>query len=273
MANGGPSSRRPASFPRVSDVKKPVQVAAPLEQSILRGDFRAGERIPTELELAEQMNVSRTVIRDAAKILTTKGLLEVRQGKGTLVAAPTSAAYTDTIDRLLARSTCTKGDAYHAPGVLARHLAPVLAQNATEEDFDEIDRAAAALEATVASNDWKAAEQAHVDFHLAFIKGVQMPALEVLLAPIQQVLLLTTYPPSLDDARLWYLEEHHTVARVARTRDATALQDAVDAHYAFIDNPAYQEIKGQPLARAHPLPDSMTAASATKREATEEPGR
>jgi GntR family transcriptional regulator, transcriptional repressor for pyruvate dehydrogenase complex len=246
--------RPPARFPRLWDAKKPVQVAALLEESILRGDFRPGERIPTEMELAEQMNVSRTVVRDAAKILTTKGLLEVHQGRGTLVAAPTADAYADTIDLLLARSTCTVGDAYQARAVLDRQLAPVVAQNATDEDFDELYRAASELDAGVARSDWKAAEQAHVDFHLAFIKGVQMPALEVLLAPIHKVLLLTNDPPSLDDARLWYIEEHYGVARAARTRDPEALQAAIDAHYSFIDDPAFQEIKGTPLARVRPFP-------------------
>lgn len=242
-----PRDRAPIFSP-LSEEKKPMQAAALLEQSILRGEFRPGERIPTELELAAQMDVSRTVIRDAARILTTKGLLEVRQGSGTVVAAPTSAVYVDTIDLLLARSACTVADAYEARAVLDRQLAPVVVRNATEEDLDDLEQAAVELENAVSAKKWKRAETAHLDFHLAFLRGVHLPALEVLLAPIQQVLL--THPPSFGDPSHWYIKEHHEVAQAARTRDLEVLEAAVDRHYAFVGHAAFHELKELPLGRA-----------------------
>jgi DNA-binding FadR family transcriptional regulator len=256
-------ARRAPSFASLSDEKKPMQVADALEQSILRGDFRPGERIPTELELAAQMEVSRTVIRDAARILATKGLLEVRQGSGTVVASPTSAAYADTIDLLLARSACTIADAYEARAVLDRQLASVVVRNATEADLDDLERAAVELEEAVAARNWKAAETAHVDFHVAYLSSLHLPVLEVLLVPIQQVLL--TDPPRFGDASHWYTEEHHDVARAARTRDQKTLEDAVDRHYAFIGHDAFHEFKELPLGRASIRRKRGRAARAKRR--------
>jgi GntR family transcriptional regulator len=59
----------------------------------LRGKIEAGElpdnptdpRLPTEIELMEEYNTSRNTVRDAIKLLTTRGLVETRPGQGTFV--------------------------------------------------------------------------------------------------------------------------------------------------------------------------------------------
>lgn len=47
--------------------------------------FSAGDKLPNELELAEELNVSRTTLREAVRILVAYGVLEIQRGKGTYV--------------------------------------------------------------------------------------------------------------------------------------------------------------------------------------------
>lgn len=61
------------------------QVAIQIEKRILAGELRSGDRLPTERELAEQFQVSRTGVREAMKILAQKGLVDMRPGRGTIV--------------------------------------------------------------------------------------------------------------------------------------------------------------------------------------------
>lgn len=61
------------------------QIADQLAQLIKRGDFRAGERLPAERELAEQLGVSRPSVREALIALEVEGLVEVRGGSGVYV--------------------------------------------------------------------------------------------------------------------------------------------------------------------------------------------
>ena len=64
-----------------------VKIANQFEKKILEEQkYQPGEKLPTERELAEEMNVSRTSVREAVKILSAKGVLEVRRGVGTFVA-------------------------------------------------------------------------------------------------------------------------------------------------------------------------------------------
>ncbi len=60
------------------------QVALSLEGDFAQGKYPPGARFPTEMVLAEQYGVSRTVVREAVKILQAKGFVETRQGSGTV---------------------------------------------------------------------------------------------------------------------------------------------------------------------------------------------
>ena len=51
------------------------KVAVTIKEAIIRGEIKPGETLPTEPELAQQFNVSRSVIRDAARILMAWGLI------------------------------------------------------------------------------------------------------------------------------------------------------------------------------------------------------
>jgi DNA-binding FadR family transcriptional regulator len=52
---------------------------------IQEGQYRAGDRLPTERELAEQLGVGRTSVREGLRFLEKLGVLEIRQGMGTVV--------------------------------------------------------------------------------------------------------------------------------------------------------------------------------------------
>ena len=56
-----------------------------LTEAIVSGELKPGDRIPTEMELAEQMGVARNSIREAVKILVYIGVLEIRRADGTFV--------------------------------------------------------------------------------------------------------------------------------------------------------------------------------------------
>src|SRR4029077_17203772 len=56
--------------------------------SIVRGDIAAGEALPSEMQICEMMDVSRTVVREVIRTLTGKGLVESRPKSGTRVRPP-----------------------------------------------------------------------------------------------------------------------------------------------------------------------------------------
>jgi len=61
------------------------QIADDLRAKIESGEIAQGSQLPTEIELMDQYNASRNTVRDAIKLLITRGLVETRPGQGTFV--------------------------------------------------------------------------------------------------------------------------------------------------------------------------------------------
>ena len=62
-----------------------VQVAQQLSALVNDGVIKAGERLPSERDLAEKLNVSRPTIREAMIALELSGIIEIRTGSGIFV--------------------------------------------------------------------------------------------------------------------------------------------------------------------------------------------
>jgi len=63
-------------------------LTAELVGRIVRGQYPPGMSLPTELALCDAFSVSRTVVREAVKLLQAKGLVQIRHGLGTTVSSP-----------------------------------------------------------------------------------------------------------------------------------------------------------------------------------------
>ena len=63
-----------------------IRIHNDLKESIEKGKWQVGDRIPAERELAEKYGVSRMTLRQAVQTLVDEGILERRVGSGTFVA-------------------------------------------------------------------------------------------------------------------------------------------------------------------------------------------
>ena len=78
------------AFKPIKQTRATEEVLAQLKEAILRGQVKAGEKLPSERELTGQFQVSRGVVREAIRVLEMTGFVSMRQG-------PTGGAYvTDT---------------------------------------------------------------------------------------------------------------------------------------------------------------------------------
>jgi DNA-binding FadR family transcriptional regulator len=115
-----------------------------LLERIVSGELEPGLLLPNEPGLCEAFGVSRTVIREAVKILEQKGLLRVKQGQGTRVAAPDEW---NLLDPMVLQATVRHDkdlrildDIIDIRRVLESHMARQAAVNATDSDRAEMKR-------------------------------------------------------------------------------------------------------------------------------------
>ena len=62
-----------------------LRAADAITAMLSEGRFQPGDKLPGEIELAAELKISRTTLREAIRVLTTRGVLEVKRGVGTYV--------------------------------------------------------------------------------------------------------------------------------------------------------------------------------------------
>ena len=72
-------------FSEIKNTKVFEQVIEQIKDIIKKGELRCGDRLPSERDLCEQLNVSRTSIREALRSLEMLGIVECRQGEGNYI--------------------------------------------------------------------------------------------------------------------------------------------------------------------------------------------
>jgi DNA-binding FadR family transcriptional regulator len=139
---------------------------------IVRGEFKAGQTLPTEDGIAEALGVSRTVVREAIKVLVHKRLLEVRTRTGTRVLRPESWNHLDP-DILQWRFASTLDAKFVSDVIELRRIiepaaAELAAVRATRSAVQAIE---AALHDMATTTDINAHHAADLRFHLCILEA------------------------------------------------------------------------------------------------------
>jgi GntR family transcriptional repressor for pyruvate dehydrogenase complex len=163
-----------------------AEVVAAIQQMILAGDLRAGDRLPTENDLGARLGVSRGPLREGVSALAAMGVLDTRQGDGTYVTSLEPgllmASLTFAVD---VHDTVGAHEFLAVRRVLECEAAALAAMNM---DADGL----AAAESSVAESEAAAQPPADIErffkadagFHRAVAAGAGNPVLAALIAAL-----------------------------------------------------------------------------------------
>ncbi len=140
-------------------MKKTEMLADSIAQRItemieVEGRFAVGDKLPNENDLAQELGVSRSTLREAVKILTTSGILEIKRGKGTFVTANTiinSGDFGDIASGL--------DDLFEMRLMFEPDCAYYAAERATDEEIEIICKYGEAVEKKILSGEDRTAEE------------------------------------------------------------------------------------------------------------------
>lgn len=140
------------------------KLAARIAGLITEGEFKAGDRLPSERALAERFNVSRTLVREAIIVLEIQGAVEVRGGSGIYICAPVSGAAVPAASAYTLSPGPGPFELLRARSLIESEIASVAAENRKDSDIDRIYAALAAMREHM--QDKAANEAADRLFHL-----------------------------------------------------------------------------------------------------------
>jgi GntR family transcriptional regulator, transcriptional repressor for pyruvate dehydrogenase complex len=184
---------------------------AALRALLARGQYRPGDRLPAERDLASGLGLSRPTLREAIRRLTEAGLLESRRGSGTYVADIDLVAVFAV--RLQLEPFAARLAAVERSGDDARRLGTLV--RALRGRLDDVD-AFAATDLEI-----------HRTIALMSANPVLVGLLERLTELTQLSRAVTSPAP---EARLATVRDMRALARAVRARDADAAAAAMTAH-------------------------------------------
>lgn len=156
-------------------------------EAVVLAELKPGDRLPTERKLAEQYGVSRTVIREAVRNLTARGLLEVHSRSGVIVSAPTAAQVSLSITSFL-RAGLPQLD-YRKVMEVRLHLevqiAALAAERRTEADLAQLELA---LEENLRARTLEDFVKWDIYFHAALAQATHNELYSLLLNSIAEVM-------------------------------------------------------------------------------------
>lgn len=206
------------------------QIVEQIEQRVVSGDLRHGDRLPTERELAEQFGVSRTAVREAMKALAQKGLIQVRPGRGTFVIDGTSQAVRHSLSlMLMLGSDGASANLVEIREILEPEIAARAALRASDEHIAALQQAVVAMDGALQDPD--AFITADHTFHRALAESTQNVIFLHLIDSIVDLLQGQRKRISLVSGGIERGQYHHKQILEAVTRhDPSAAREAMIAH-------------------------------------------
>ncbi len=237
-------------FRKVQAEKLSLAVVRQIEQLILRGLLRPGDRLPPERELAEKLGVSRPSLREALGTLRERGLLEARAGSGVYVADVLGSAFAPALVQLFA----THDEAVFDSLAFRRDMEGLAAERAarlgSDSDLKVIDTIFRRMEAAGQAEEQsegrarepaESGEGARLDaeFHMAIIEASHNVVMLHMMRSMYDLLREGVFYNrrimfAQRTTRCELLGQHRAINTALQARDPEAARTAVEAHLDYV---------------------------------------
>ncbi len=233
-------------FQRIDAEKLSQSVVRQIEQLILRGILRPGERLPSERELSERLGVSRPSLRDAISELQERGLLTTRAGAGIYVADVLGSAFAPALIRLFADHDEAVFDYIAFRRDLEGVAAARAATSATETDLKVIDTLFNKMEAAHSKRNPTDEAELDAQFHIAIIEASHNVIMLHMMRSMFDLLKEGVFYNrqvmfKQRNTRDILLEHHRAMNEAIQARDPEAAREAVSDHLTFVEEALKQQ--------------------------------
>ncbi len=159
------------------DGLKPIATQSVVEQiidqmtnAIASGKYKAGGKLPSEFELMEELQVSRNSLREALKILSSMGILEIKRGDGTYVCSQINPSTFDTLVYGMIFDMSSSDELFELRQVLDEAMIKLASKKRSESDVLRLNANVDSMDQAIKINDVKLAAKLDYEFHMMILK-------------------------------------------------------------------------------------------------------
>ncbi len=203
------------------------QVVESLTQQIVAGKWASGQFLPPEAELAQMFSVSRTVIREAMRLLSARGLVQVSHGKRPCVKAPNTDATMDSLQMLLQRGAVQLKDLAEVRRPLEADIAALAAERITDEQVEALEQAIDAQQNAAKLEDQVAAD---LRFHNLLAEATGNMIFKVLIGTVTELLIESRRRTITKVGVERAIAHHRKILDAVKRRDSNGARSAMIEH-------------------------------------------
>jgi len=230
-------------FTPISNERYYTIVVNQIKGLIDSGKLKDGEMLPSEIELAGEMNTSRNTVREALLILDFMGYVETKKGKGTFVTTP--AAHTaempdlaSTFDAMVRQTPELLQDFLDLHTLLSSCAAELAAINATEDDLRDILSNLSREKVPSSQNEYAQ------PFHQSVARAAKNPILEELISAVAIITNRLSFQ-SVDSSDGRYSDksfsEHQQIFQAIQEHNPDRARELMRAHIAAVQHRVFDE--------------------------------
>ncbi len=223
------------------------QVARQLQDMILAGDLPEGSQLPPERELTERFGVSRTVIREAMKLLGERGLVEVLPGKGSFVTRLSTEAVSLYIGLLVKAREASPSLFHEVRTALEVAAAGHAAIRTTPEELAALRSVVETMEDCLLRDSEEGFIAGDLELHAMLAEASHNPLFRALLEPIRGAiadLRHLTYAVSGSPRRGQAF--HRSLVQAIERGDAIAAREIMQQHMAQVAGDIEEALAANP---------------------------
>lgn len=134
-------------------------------QAMIFSNYKPGDRLPVENELAQHFSVSRITIREAISKLSIMGVVDVRQGEGTFIKKLSPSSFMQPMLPMLTLSNTEMSDIFEVRLIIECRAAELAAQRSTPESLSRLKELLELMEQSALCNEIQQYNTYDVQFH------------------------------------------------------------------------------------------------------------
>jgi GntR family transcriptional repressor for pyruvate dehydrogenase complex len=166
----------------------PEAVADGILNMIATGELQLGESLPPQRQLAKEMGIGLSSLREGIRSLVARGILELRPGRGTFVTKDLSVVAAKQLGLGLELEGRVSREVLEVRQVLELDVVAFAAERATDEELDQIEELLLEMQAAIQERDWRKLERLDPAFHLAIVDAAHNDILSRLVRSLYDLL-------------------------------------------------------------------------------------
>jgi GntR family transcriptional repressor for pyruvate dehydrogenase complex len=216
------------NFSAVTVKDKYTMVASSIEEAILNGNLKVGEKLPSEQELADQFGVSRNILREALRDIRARGLVEIKNGAGIYITKPTFSDVERMLNRVVVLSDSTIKDYYEVRFALEVIACELAASRISKEEIQELQKIYEDMKKNVSKRD--VLTNLDFEFHNVITKATNNNLFCSFLQPLQSIMTYMFNQSYSTASQKEALEGHDKILAALTKGKPTLAKDAMINH-------------------------------------------